>query len=346
MMNITYFLMPLNHVCYFTRYSKIQRLIVVGRIIPRQSRVRPHQRLVSFFLMQTMQTPMLQSDIDMVEILLSLGRVNVEQLIQHKYPSMNVEYHLGSIFDSHFRKFISSNCILFEGYSLDNRYLDRFLEDFYLTFVQHPYYQNSIQGYGMQIQDYDSEHSADHQGSKNQNPYLQERDLLFQPRFDCTHHDYDRELRHPSKRIKIEEICNQQDFVSKHDSDIASVKTDSESIVSSKSLDSFVSTSSSNHTESTRVNSQSTSKKILSRSPTDKPLANSEAVKYSIYETKFEIKGSPTAVYDSTPREQSLKSVNDLYTPKWVRFSGSKKEGLCDVCVPGRWLQLKDSAYW
>jgi hypothetical protein len=51
-------------------------------------------------------------------------------------------------------------------------------------------------------------------------------------------------------------------------------------------------------------------------------------------------------VDDATPRSQPLRWENDQYTPRWVRYSGSKKEGLCDMCEPNRWLQLKDSAFW
>ena len=49
---------------------------------------------------------------------------------------------------------------------------------------------------------------------------------------------------------------------------------------------------------------------------------------------------------DEKPRKQNLKFAGDLYTPKLVRFSGVKKEGICDICDPNKWLQLKNSAYW
>jgi hypothetical protein len=52
------------------------------------------------------------------------------------------------------------------------------------------------------------------------------------------------------------------------------------------------------------------------------------------------------SMVDATPRPQPVKSKNDQYTPKWVRYSGAKKEGLCDLCHPEKWLQLKDSAFW
>ncbi|KAI8988786.1 hypothetical protein BDB01DRAFT_719041 [Pilobolus umbonatus] len=46
------------------------------------------------------------------------------------------------------------------------------------------------------------------------------------------------------------------------------------------------------------------------------------------------------------PRRQKLRYDGDDYTPKWVRFTGHLKEGFCDSCSPGKWLQLKNSAYW
>ena len=50
---------------------------------------------------------------------------------------------------------------------------------------------------------------------------------------------------------------------------------------------------------------------------------------------------------EEQPREQRLKFPGDMYTPKWVRFQGAAKEGLCDLCDgPGKWLQLKNSAFW
>ncbi|EDN02313.1 predicted protein [Histoplasma mississippiense (nom. inval.)] len=47
-----------------------------------------------------------------------------------------------------------------------------------------------------------------------------------------------------------------------------------------------------------------------------------------------------------TPHEQELRFENDLYTPKWVRGHGNKREGWCGICKPGRWLVLKNSAFW
>ncbi|KAJ3113449.1 hypothetical protein HDU96_003389 [Phlyctochytrium bullatum] len=46
-------------------------------------------------------------------------------------------------------------------------------------------------------------------------------------------------------------------------------------------------------------------------------------------------------------RQQNLRFDGDLYTPRWVRLSGAHKEGLCELCpAPGKWLQLKNSAFW
>ncbi|KAI9736616.1 MAG: hypothetical protein M1834_000820 [Cirrosporium novae-zelandiae] len=49
---------------------------------------------------------------------------------------------------------------------------------------------------------------------------------------------------------------------------------------------------------------------------------------------------------DLVPHEQDLRFKNDLYTPKWVRGHGNKREGWCGICKPGRWLVLKNSAFW
>ncbi|KAJ3494273.1 hypothetical protein NLG97_g4186 [Lecanicillium saksenae] len=49
---------------------------------------------------------------------------------------------------------------------------------------------------------------------------------------------------------------------------------------------------------------------------------------------------------DLVPYEQELRFEGDMYTPKWVRGHGNKREGWCGICKPGRWLVLKNSAYW
>lgn len=46
------------------------------------------------------------------------------------------------------------------------------------------------------------------------------------------------------------------------------------------------------------------------------------------------------------PRLQEVRFDKDLYTPKWVRGYGNKREGWCGICKPGRWLVLKNSAFW
>ncbi|RIA93257.1 hypothetical protein C1645_722816 [Glomus cerebriforme] len=46
------------------------------------------------------------------------------------------------------------------------------------------------------------------------------------------------------------------------------------------------------------------------------------------------------------PRRQKLRFPGDMYTPQWVKYSGHAKEGYCGSCKPGKWLQLKNSAYW
>ncbi|KAF8466955.1 hypothetical protein BDZ91DRAFT_793946 [Kalaharituber pfeilii] len=49
---------------------------------------------------------------------------------------------------------------------------------------------------------------------------------------------------------------------------------------------------------------------------------------------------------DMKPHEQDLRFEGDLYTPRWVRGHGNKREGWCGICKPGRWLVLKNSAFW
>ena len=39
--------------------------------------------------------------------------------------------------------------------------------------------------------------------------------------------------------------------------------------------------------------------------------------------------------------EQELRFDGDLYTPRWVRGHGNKREGWCGICKPGRWLVLQ-----
>lgn len=49
---------------------------------------------------------------------------------------------------------------------------------------------------------------------------------------------------------------------------------------------------------------------------------------------------------DLKPLEQELRFEGDLYTPRFVRGRGNKREGWCGICKPGRWLVLKNSGYW
>lgn len=49
---------------------------------------------------------------------------------------------------------------------------------------------------------------------------------------------------------------------------------------------------------------------------------------------------------DMVPYEQEVRFEGDRYTPKLVRGHGNKREGWCGLCKPGRWLVLKNSAYW
>ncbi|KAJ2678363.1 hypothetical protein GGI25_002348 [Coemansia spiralis] len=49
---------------------------------------------------------------------------------------------------------------------------------------------------------------------------------------------------------------------------------------------------------------------------------------------------------DAWPRRQKVRFSDDMYTPMWVRNKRQDKAGFCDTCSPGKWLQLKNSAFW
>lgn len=56
---------------------------------------------------------------------------------------------------------------------------------------------------------------------------------------------------------------------------------------------------------------------------------------------------TPTSPPPSTSnRSQDLRFPGDLYTPTFIRKHGPKREGWCGLCQPGRWLVLKNSAFW
>ena len=44
--------------------------------------------------------------------------------------------------------------------------------------------------------------------------------------------------------------------------------------------------------------------------------------------------------------QQCPRFPGDLYTPTFVRKEGKAREGWCGLCRPGRWLILKNSAFW
>ena len=46
------------------------------------------------------------------------------------------------------------------------------------------------------------------------------------------------------------------------------------------------------------------------------------------------------------PHRQEVRFLGDLYTPTYVRGVGKMREGWCGICKPGRWLLLKNSAFW
>lgn len=59
------------------------------------------------------------------------------------------------------------------------------------------------------------------------------------------------------------------------------------------------------------------------------------------------LKKQQLTMWRQNPRyDDTHESSQDLYTPRWVRYTGHRKEGFCESCKPGKWLQLKNSAYW
>ena len=53
-----------------------------------------------------------------------------------------------------------------------------------------------------------------------------------------------------------------------------------------------------------------------------------------------------TSPSSQMPRPQTLRFPLDLYTPPYIRNHGKDREGWCGFCRPGRWLVLKNSAFW
>ena len=55
---------------------------------------------------------------------------------------------------------------------------------------------------------------------------------------------------------------------------------------------------------------------------------------------------SPSDSPSLTVLQQCPRFSGDLYTPTFVRKEGKAREGWCGLCRPGRWLVLKNSAFW
>ena len=60
------------------------------------------------------------------------------------------------------------------------------------------------------------------------------------------------------------------------------------------------------------------------------------------------VSSQPTATHPTTliPHSQSPRFPGDLYSPSYTRKFGNQREGWCGLCYPGRWLALKNSAFW
>ena len=55
---------------------------------------------------------------------------------------------------------------------------------------------------------------------------------------------------------------------------------------------------------------------------------------------------SPSGSPSLKPLQQCPRFPGDLYTPIFIRKEGKAREGWCGLCRPGRWLVLKNSAFW
>ena len=55
---------------------------------------------------------------------------------------------------------------------------------------------------------------------------------------------------------------------------------------------------------------------------------------------------SPNGSPSLRPLQQCPRFPGDLYTPTFIRKEGKAREGWCGLCRPGRWLVLKNSAFW
>lgn len=55
---------------------------------------------------------------------------------------------------------------------------------------------------------------------------------------------------------------------------------------------------------------------------------------------------SPNPNLQAQKQQQQQHGTDDGYSPIWVRGHGKTREGWCGLCRPGRWLNLKNSAYW
>jgi len=54
----------------------------------------------------------------------------------------------------------------------------------------------------------------------------------------------------------------------------------------------------------------------------------------------------PPSTASLKPLHQNSRFPGDLYTPMYTRNEGPLRERWCGFCRPGRWLVLKNSAFW
>jgi hypothetical protein len=180
-------------------------------------------------------------------------------------------------------------------------------------------------------------------------------------------------LQQAKKRSMLEQVLhedyNSPSVVSSLSEPIPTVSTTGQWMISRKRTKSIRSTdhhssliaaATVHHMDDTKSNSSSisSSSAIFTSSPTEyttpidrhhqqEQFAISTAISDpSFYEQDNQHHMEHNQMLAAMPRRQKLRYDGDHYTPKWVRYTGHLKEGYCDSCHPGKWLQLKNSAYW
>ena len=89
--------------------------------------------------------------------------------------------------------------------------------------------------------------------------------------------------------------------------------------------------------------------KAIDRNSWHRPHDNTSAPSLSASLHEFSLTPpppSPNGLPSLKPLQQCPRFPGDLYTPTFIRKEGKAREGWCGLCRPGRWLVLKNSAFW